>query len=384
MNTSAAGRSWVAPTYLLTDIPSFVDSITYRMLADGMILQDIRAARENVHSWPDWLPFWTDRALAHEKLGDTALDAGYRVSAAAHLVRASLCAHYGQFLSFDFPREKQAAVELKSRLYRRAAPHMAPPAEPVEFAYGDSSLPGFVRRPIGSASAPVVVHIGGLDAAKEDAHQFSELCLARGLAVVTFDGPGQGEAFYRGFLMDGRFHEAVSAVIDVVSTMTGIDAGRLAVIGRSTGGFLAPKSTAEDNRIKACCVWGAMYDLHNFDEMPPLIIDGFQFVTASKDWDEAEHNMRWVNLAGVAERITVPLYVLHGGKDNITPPWNAERMIAEAKGPTTLRLYPNSIHCNHDVAHVARPEMADWLAATLGAVTPGAGLADDSGHSRVA
>jgi 2,6-dihydroxypseudooxynicotine hydrolase len=154
-------------------------------------------------------------------------------------------------------------------------------------------------------------------------------------------------------------------VIDHLVGRDEIDSNRIAVIGRSTGGFLAPQAAALDDRIRACVAWGAMYDLKEFDIGPPLIKDGFQMVTRARDLDETRERVAFIDMEGVAERIECPLYVLHGGKDNITPPYNAERMIAEASGPTRLRLYPDSIHCNHDVAHIARPEMADWLAEQL-------------------
>jgi 2,6-dihydroxypseudooxynicotine hydrolase len=355
----------VAPTYWLTNIPEFVESITYRMLADGMLLQDIRAASEQVTDWAGWGPFWLDRARQHEKVGARMLAKGYRLSAGEHFVRASLCAHYGQFLYFAFPETKRELVELKAAVYRRATPLLDPPAEPFEVAFGGTSLPGYLRVPRASTPPPVVVHVNGLDAAKEDAHQFAGLCLARGLAVCVFDGPGQGEALYRGLRLGPDYHQAVSAVIDFLETRAEIDAQRVGVIGRSTGGFLAPQAAALDQRIKACVAWGAMYDLAEFDAGPPLIKDGFQLVTGSRNWDEAREAMRFVDLSPFADRISCPLYVLHGGKDNITPPYNAERMIASVKGPTELAFYPDSIHCNHDVAYIARPEMADWLALQL-------------------
>jgi len=335
------------------------------MLADGIILQDIRAAREGVTEWPRWCEFWMERALDHERAGETSLREGHRVTAGEHFARASLCAHYGQFLYFAFPEVKRRAVELKARLFLRAAPLLAPPAERIEIACGGATLPAYLRVPDRVTPAPCVVLVGGLDAAKEDAHQFASLCVARGLATLAFDGPGQGETYYRGLLLDGGYHRAVSAVIDYLETRPELDRSRIGLVGRSTGGFLAPQAAALDNRIKACVAWGAMYDLARFEHMPPLIKDGFQMVTHSKDWAEAEAAMRFVNLKGLAERITCPLYVLHGGKDNITPPYNATRLIEEAKGPTTLAFYEDGIHCNHDVAYIARPGMADWVARQL-------------------
>ncbi|MEP6609038.1 MAG: alpha/beta hydrolase [Burkholderiaceae bacterium] len=363
--TIVDGITYASPTYLLTSIRDFISSITYRMLADGMLLQDIEAATEGIKGWPHWCDFFMALAHAHEQLAHQSLENGYSLSASEHLVRAALCAHYGQFLYFGFPEIKKQAVELKLRLYQEAAPLMSPSAERIEVPYERSELPAYLRVPPGRGPFPWVVVVGGLDAAKEDMHQFASLCLARGLATVVFDGPGQGEAYARGLYLNPNFHHAVSAVIDRLSSRVELNADRIGIIGRSLGGFLAPQTAALDKRIKACVAWGALYDLGSLDRKPPLIRDGYRFVTGAKDWAEAKELTSWINLAGTAERITCPLYIVHGAKDNSVPPSNAERLAREARGPVKLRMVPNSIHCNHEVAHVVRPDMADWLAAQL-------------------
>lgn len=355
---------FVSPTYLMTTVPNFLRSITYRMLADGLLLQDVRAA-EVLDDWSDWGEFWIDRALGHEQLAAEASASGRTTTASQHLVRASLCAHYSQFLYFNFPEVKKRAVELKVRLYSVTAQLLASPAIQVEIPFGTGSLPGYLRLPARASAYPAVVLIGGLDAAKEDAHQFSDLCLERGIATLAFDGPGQGEAFYRGHLFAADFHRSVSAAIDLLQQHSHIKAGQIGVLGRSLGGFLAPQAAALDQRIKACVAWGALYDLGSFDHKPPLIQEGYRFITGAADMAEAKARASFVDLDGTAEKITCPLYIVHGLKDNSVPPDNAERLAQQARGSVKLWLVPDSIHCNHDVAHVVRPAMADWLAETL-------------------
>jgi 2,6-dihydroxypseudooxynicotine hydrolase len=366
-----SGQSYVSATYLLTSVQDFLESITYRMLADGMILQDIRAAAGSLTDWGQWGNFWIERACAHESLALGVLDKGYLQTAGEHLVRASLCAHYGQFLYFEYPETKRQAAELKARLFRKGAPLISPKAEPIEIPFDRVGLPAYLRLPAGSGPFPAVVLLGGVDAAKEDTYQFSNLCLARGLATLAFDGPGQGEALYRGFLLRPDFHRAVTAVLDELVRRPEIDPNRIGIIGRSLGGFLAPQAAALDKRLRACVAWGALYDLSSFDSKPPLIRDAYRFVTGARDWAEAKQMTAFINLEGIAQRITCPLYVVHGAKDNSVPPINAERLVAEARGPASLWIVPDSIHCNHEVAHIVRPDMADWLARELGSVRAG-------------
>lgn len=359
------GKTYASPTYLLTSVKDFLASTNYRMLADGMLLQDIRKAEAGLADWRDWCAFFIELAHAHEQHARRSLANGHTLTASGHLVRGALCAHYGQFLYFEFPQIKREAVELKLRLYQEAASLMDPPAHRVEIPFGQGHLPGYLRTPAGAGPFPLAMILGGLDAAKEDMHQFATLCLERGLATLVFDGPGQGEAYYRGFYLDCHFREAVSAAIDAMSQRRDIDAGRIGILGRSLGGFLAPEAAARDKRIKACVCWGALYDLGSFDNKPPLIRDGYRFLTGAADWAEAKQRSSWITLKDVTRDITCPLFVVHGEKDNSVPPDDARKLAREVGEASKLWIVPDSIHCNHEVAHVVRPVMADWLADQL-------------------
>jgi pimeloyl-ACP methyl ester carboxylesterase len=53
----------------------------------------------------------------------------------------------------------------------------------------------------------------------------------------------------------------VSAVIDVVAKRPDVDADRIAIIGESFGGYLAPRAAARDRRIAACVLDRAQVSL---------------------------------------------------------------------------------------------------------------------------
>lgn len=74
---------------------------------------------------------------------------------------------------------------------------MDPPQEPVEIGFRDIKMPSYLRLPIAAKKPPLVVLLGGLDTTKEEQMVINDLCVSRGLATLTFDGPGQGETFYR-------------------------------------------------------------------------------------------------------------------------------------------------------------------------------------------
>lgn len=363
--TSEPSQSYLSPTYLLTSVAAFLESVTYRMLADGMTLHDVAAAREGISTWEEWGPFFIHRAQYYERLALDAQHSGSTLTATEHFVHGSLAAHYAQFLYFDFPEIKRRAQDVKVDLYMRAVQLMGEMSRRIEVPFRSASLPGYLQIPATTGPPPLALIVGGLDAAKEDMHQFGELCRARGLATLVFDGPGQGETFYRGVPLSDAFHEAVSTVIDAVVDLGVIDRDRIGIVGRSLGGFFAPQASALDSRIRACVAWGALYDLGSFDRKPPLIQSGYRHVTASSSMAEAKEKTRFITLQGVASRIRVPMLIVHGERDNSVPVADARRLAAEAAGPVELRIIPNSIHCCHDASYFVRPFMADWIAQTL-------------------
>ena len=77
-----------------------------------------------------------------------------------------------------------------------ALPHLNPPGERVEIPYEGKSLYGILRKPAGVAKPPVLVMAVGLDSAKEETDAYERPFLARGIATLVFDGPGQGEGEY--------------------------------------------------------------------------------------------------------------------------------------------------------------------------------------------
>src|SRR5207248_2702173 len=149
-----------------------------------------------ISSWDHWCRAWSERASVHEDMGREALGKKKFVSAGEHLQRAGVYYHFGKFLFVqDLPQMKTAhikAVECRNL----ALPHLNPPGERVEMPYEGKWLAGILRKPVGVARPPVVVMAMGLDSTKEETDAYEQPFLARGMATLSFDGPGQGEGEY--------------------------------------------------------------------------------------------------------------------------------------------------------------------------------------------
>ena len=343
-----------------------------RMLSDGIPWPDVERSRAAAAADPDtdWFELWMARSDEYAELGARALAESHGISAGELLWLASLTAHYAQYMWFHDRARREAGQRRKVELFNRAAPHLNPPAERVEIGFEGATIPGFLRLPesAGDGPHPCCVLIGGLESTKEESHRFENLCLERGLATFAFDGPGQGEMFFE-VKLGPDFERYSSAVLDELERRPEIDAARIGVLGRSLGGHYAPKAAACDDRFAACCAWGACFDLSDLDSMPPRTQAGFHYATGIDDPERArEHLLASLDLAPVAAQISCPTLLLHGRHDVIFGMEQVEKFRTGLTGAELeIQVEEDGDHCCHNMGHIVRPRMADWLADRLGA-----------------
>lgn len=339
-----------------------------RLVGDGVPAGDVTAARAEITRWAEWFPFWARRGDEYERLAREALARGRRLSAGELFWQACLSHHYAQFLWFHEPELRDAGQKRKVALYREAAPLFAIPAERFEVTLDGVTIPGYLRLPPGrQGRAPVALVLGGLESTKEESYLMENRCLARGLATCAFDGPGQGEAYFEAKLRPD-FHRFASAVIDWLAGRQEIDAGRLGVLGRSLGGYYALHTAAHEPRVRACVAWGVLFDISYYDEMRDPSRRGFAYVAGYADPDKAGDYLRaTLDLAGQAEKVRCPVYALHGAQDTLIPPSQVDKLrgALAANPDVTFDIPADGDHCCHNLYHVVRPRMADWLAERL-------------------
>lgn len=338
-----------------------------RMIGDGVPAPDLERMRTEIDRFSVWFDRWAALAEEHEERAAAAEAAGHLITAGDLWWHASLSWQYAQFMWFHDPEQRRYGQERKVAAYRMAAPNLVPQAHRADVAFGDAALPAWFRRPRHTTGAvPVVILIGGLESTKEESLRFENLLLERGMATLAFDGPGQGELATVQPL-DDRFDQATSAVVDSLLERDDIDPDRIAVLGRSLGGFLAPLSAARDERLCAAVAFGALFDLRFFDDVPPVPASGFRQLTGIADDAAAEREVRRiVDLSGDLASLHCPLYVQHGAQDALIPVEQA-RLTAEhaINADVTLAIDPDGDHCSHNRHHIVRPQIADWLAGQL-------------------
>ena len=331
-----------------------------RFLANGIEPYDYETTVARVKTIEQWLPEWTRTAEGHVAAAERAESEGHAATAAHFRRLAALCLHFGHFNAVQPEDAWLAAQRRKAALYRTTVSFLDPPAARCEIPFENITLPAYLRKPRGVARPPVALVFSGLDSTKEEHATFEAVLLARGLATLTFDGPGQGEVWEK---MPGRvdWESAGRAVVDFVVARRDLDGERVVALGVSLGGYLAPRCAALDPRIKAAAGIGGRFDQQDrdlTDELHgPRFLHYWNVATAA----EAAPLMKASTLEGIIQKMDRPLLVVHGAKDSIAPPENARKIVERAPNARWV-LFEEGNHVCNNIPHRYRPLVADWLA----------------------
>ncbi|MFD7030718.1 alpha/beta hydrolase family protein [Streptomyces sp. NPDC059917] len=227
------------------------------------------AGRITAGDYDSWHDHWLATAERVDGEARASLEGGHAVSARDAFLRASNYYRSAEFFlhgNGDDPRIRHA-YDASVRCFHRAAELFTASVEPIEIPYEGTTLPGYLYRPAGTdgsgGALPTLVMFNGFDGTAEEMHFYgAAAAVERGYAVVVFDGPGQpGTRHRQGLTFRPDWENVVTPVLDHVLTLPGLDPRRIAVLGVSMGGYLAPRAAAFDHRIAAVVALDGVYDL---------------------------------------------------------------------------------------------------------------------------
>jgi 2,6-dihydroxypseudooxynicotine hydrolase len=372
-----------------------VDHWAPRFIAMGVDYNDFVRTTRRIERWEDWLDAWVALADEHLELAEDAESAGRGRSAGEAYLHAAICLHFAKFVWVLDAAAHRGATERAIASMAKAHSFLDPTAERIEATLGEGTLAATLRRPraerplaanLRRPSAerpPLVVLIPGLDSTKEEFFHWENAFLERGMATLSMDGPGQGEA---GFTLPIRhdYEVAVAAMLDVLGRradaaldgadggVDGADAGldleRIGAAGVSLGGYYAPRAAAFEPRIRAVAGVSGSYNFGEvWDQLPPLTREAFTVKSGAHDEDEARAHAEALNLAGVLGGLTQPALYVTGGLDRIIPWRQTERAARETPNGTFV-LYEEGTHVCSNIPYRYRPLVADWMAEQLASV----------------
>src|SRR5438552_1073987 len=213
-----------------------------------------------------WFEEWARMAEKVETVGRERAASGKAASAAAYLFRAAHYYHVGERFLVPKTADGLAAYKRGVDCFRDGARRACRPRiEPVEVPYEGTSLPAlFVHAEGGARRSPALVFFDGFDVTKEIQY-FKGVpdLVARGIACLIVDGPGNGEAVrFRNLPLHHETERYATAAYEYLATRPEVDAARVGVMAISLGGYYAPRAAAFESRFAACIAWGAQWDYH--------------------------------------------------------------------------------------------------------------------------
>jgi dipeptidyl aminopeptidase/acylaminoacyl peptidase len=350
----------------------------YRFTSNGTDYGDFTATMARITRWDDWCREWGSTAAHYEQLAEAAEDAGHAATAAGAWRRAALAWHWGKFVFVDDPVQQRAAHDRSVACYRRGAAALTPPAELVRMPYEGTHLTAYLRVPgervpgervpgervPATVRPPAVIMVPGLDSTKEELQATAEYFLARGVATLAVDGPGQGEAEYD-LPIEPAYEKVATAAVDFLATRDDIDAASTGLFGVSLGGYYAARAAAYEPRLTAVVALAGPYrfDL-DWDNLPPQTRATFRVRSRAATDAQARARAAELTLEEAARAITMPLLIVGGGRDTIVPAYHQERLASRVP-QAELVLYPDGGHGVTNRAYESRSLMADWLAGRL-------------------
>jgi 2,6-dihydroxypseudooxynicotine hydrolase len=330
-----------------------------------VLLADFEEVTASLERWEDWCAAWSARAAVHEELGRASLKDSYKLTAGEHLVRAAIYYHFAKFVFVQDVKQMRAAHMKAVECYRDGVALARPPGERIEFEFEKKKLTGILRKP-DTGKCPVLIMAPGLDSTKEELHAYEEPFLARGIAILAIDGPGQGEAEYE-IPICGDYERAATAVVDWIEKRKDLDSKKIGIWGVSLGGYYAPRAAAYEKRIRACIALSGPFEWEKiWDGLPELTRETFRVRSHSADENEAKEKAKSLTMVEAAPRITCPIFIVTGRLDRLVPASHAEQLAKSVSGPVELLIVEDGGHNANNRPYRYRSLTADWLAGQFG------------------
>jgi pimeloyl-ACP methyl ester carboxylesterase len=327
---------------------------------------------------------------------------GHLVSARTAYFRASN--YYrtaGFFLHGDATRAQAIKAEQQGKKSFLQAIRSLPFIEPVKIPYENTTLPGYyLKTSLPGKTHPLLLVHSGFDGTAEELYfQFGLAAVQRGYDCLLFEGPGQGEVIriqHLPFRYD--WEKVVTPVINYALTKPRVDKHKIALMGLSMGGYLAPRAAAFEKRLKACIANGGVFDFSEsvYGSMPPDIVKLVQTDPARfnqmieqtmKENTEVRwffHNGMWTfganspadfmrkltryNLKDIAGKITCHMLVVDSESD-LFMRGQARKLYAALTCPKDFRLFNKAqaaqAHCQMGATAISNETVFNWLDRVL-------------------
>jgi alpha-beta hydrolase superfamily lysophospholipase len=268
--SSAGGAAPAAKTPLFADDAQFWFELQRAFGAaeyGGALFGEVLAVASQIKAgdYDSWYESWNGAADRIAKEAADQLARHHPISARDSFLRAASYYQSSEFFLHGDPKDPRIAraYRLSTDCYKQCAKLHDPAIEPVEIPYEKTTLPGYFHH-AGNASTlrPTLIVHTGFDGSAEEMHvSGARAGVERGYNVLAFDGPGQYGPLHReGLTFRPDWEKVVTPVVDFALSQPNVDPKRIALMGVSLGGYLAPRAAAFEHRLAALIANDGIYD----------------------------------------------------------------------------------------------------------------------------
>ena len=337
----------------------------YRFLIGGISPRQLAATLARIRAVRSWPVIWVRTAHSYLAQARSRRRSGDLAIAAEQQRSAALCYHFAQIFELGSVERRRRLYRRAARLFREVAPHLAPPAYPVEVDWRGTPLPGYLRLPEESSRpCPLVVLLNGSSTVKEETIGWAMPFLQRGLAVLALDTPGSGEAWDLALAAPGQ-EDIAEAILEFTSSTPKLDPRRVSLLGVSLRGAMAVQLASYLPELAAVVAVTPPYDPAPYLRyLHPLVRQDVAWTIGVAPADLpnlASH----ISLVEPVRALRVPLMVVGAGADLVVPPAEALRLYRAAASPKYLLFLEDANHVAFTHLEQWTAAAADWLAGTL-------------------
>ncbi|KTC81615.1 alpha/beta hydrolase family protein [Legionella brunensis] len=232
---------------------------------------------QNFNSWYD---AWYELAMYLTSLAENSWQMGNLQTAGLTYLRATEYYRTSEFFlraNVDDPRILPCFDQVRF-CFERALQALHPDVKKVAIPYDNHVLGGYLFYSPKKAKATLLLP-GGYDSTVEESYTLVPAALGHNYNILIFDAPGQGQVLRRQKLyMRPDFEHVLTQVLDWVEQVPELSNNKYVLIGRSFGGYLAPRGACGESRLDGLiCDPGQMDIAGSVNKLlPPPILALFQ------------------------------------------------------------------------------------------------------------
>jgi len=335
------GLEWDQPRVAYTLRPMGIDGTP-----------DFRVAQSRITKFADLTPVFTELAERRERLAIDAERAARDVSAREHYFHAALLYATAEWPIWENSAQLTELDDRKNRCFAAYGRYADHTVERVEIPFGDSYIPAWFHLPItySGTAVPTVLACGGMDAPKElNVNLYGDKLLQRGFAVLSFDGPGQGEAPIRGVTFTPTaWVDAGEALVEWCRSRDEVDNDKIVGFGLSFGSYWMSQIAASQPSLKGAAVGLVCHEPGGhmiFDMASPSFKARFMWMSGLENDEDAFDAMaQEIDLRPAIANMQVPWLVVAGDEDELSPMEHSYDLARRCPSPSPMLVYQQGRH----------------------------------------